>query len=314
MEAAAELCRQINLRQLSGLIVIDFISQSDTTALREAFKQYVREWLPDAKYEMTRSGLTKMTKRKVKPLSYYLRLYEPKKTKKVYPKRIPLSNTHNTRDLGGLPLPSADGTIKTTEYGRLLRGGKLDYCTMQDISILYDYGVRTVIDLRNSETVTLSPHLERKGIEYHNIPIMLGLDFEDTVKYPDSFEQLYIDILENRDLMREVFEIIADKCNKAVLFHCAGGKDRTGVVACLLLMLAGVQETDITADYEVSYTLQKRDYDQYYKKYPSSPPHTIHSKPEWIINLQKYITETYGSAENYICCYKENICCICQTR
>jgi protein-tyrosine phosphatase len=37
-----------------------------------------------------------------------------------------------------------------------------------------------------------------------------------------------------------------------VLFHCIRGHDRTGIIALLLLALAGVAPDDIVADYELS--------------------------------------------------------------
>nr|WP_280949466.1 tyrosine-protein phosphatase [Halalkalibacter urbisdiaboli] len=35
------------------------------------------------------------------------------------------------------------------------------------------------------------------------------------------------------------------------MFHCAAGKDRTGILARLLLCLAGVEKKDILSNYEI---------------------------------------------------------------
>jgi rhodanese-related sulfurtransferase len=52
--------------------------------------------------------------------------------------------------------------------------------------------------------------------------------------------------------LREVLELIAADGNRPLVFHCAAGKDRTGLVAALVLALVGVGEEDIVADYALS--------------------------------------------------------------
>jgi protein-tyrosine phosphatase len=39
---------------------------------------------------------------------------------------------------------------------------------------------------------------------------------------------------------------------QAVLFHCSHGKDRTGIIAALLLKCAGVSDEDVINDYALS--------------------------------------------------------------
>lgn len=48
------------------------------------------------------------------------------------------------------------------------------------------------------------------------------------------------------------FEVLADPTRGAVVFHCAAGKDRTGVVAAMLLAVLGVSDDDIVADYALT--------------------------------------------------------------
>ena len=54
----------------------------------------------------------------------------------------------------------------------------------------------------------------------------------------------------------------------AVVFHCTAGKDRTGVLAAILLLLLGVAEEDIIADYQVSFTYNRRGMNQLLARYP----------------------------------------------
>ena len=47
--------------------------------------------------------------------------------------------------------------------------------------------------------------------------------------------------------------VFADADNYPVYFHCAIGRDRTSMVAMLLLGVCGVSKTDICMDYEMSF-------------------------------------------------------------
>ena len=53
-----------------------------------------------------------------------------------------------------------------------------------------------------------------------------------------------------------------------VVFHCTAGKDRTGVLAAILLLRLGVDEEDIIADYQVSFTYNRRGMNQLLARYP----------------------------------------------
>jgi protein-tyrosine phosphatase len=47
-----------------------------------------------------------------------------------------------------------------------------------------------------------------------------------------------------------------------VVFHCAGGKDRTGLLALVLLTLAAATPDEIIADYLLTYDRMKQRYDE----------------------------------------------------
>ena len=60
-------------------------------------------------------------------------------------------------------------------------------------------------------------------------------------------------LLENKTAIKETFEILAE-AKGCTIFHCTAGKDRTGIIAMLILGLSGVSRKDIIANYEVTYT------------------------------------------------------------
>lgn len=176
--------------------------------------------------------------------------------------RLPLDGATNVRDLGGYP--TANGG--QTAFHRFLRADGLGKLTAFDKKFLYDYGVRTVIDLRDASEAQATPDLIiSPDVLYVNIPL---LDFnvaeiselEKRFKSETlSMESIYQRILENYDGVRACFRLMAEAPQGCILFHCAVGKDRTGILAMLLLSLAGVDKWDIIANYVQTWPNLMRD-------------------------------------------------------
>ncbi|MEU6235213.1 tyrosine-protein phosphatase [Kitasatospora sp. NPDC047058] len=160
----------------------------------------------------------------------------------------------NFRDLGGYP--TADG--RSTRWGRLYRSdalGKLS--SPADLDRFRALGIGTVIDLRYPWEIERRGRVpELDGTAYHNLSIehrpydQAEIDPElDPWRYlADRFAEVAEDgVVE----IREVLELIA-AADRPVVFHCASGKDRTGLVAALVLTLAGVGEDDVAADFALT--------------------------------------------------------------
>ncbi len=176
--------------------------------------------------------------------------------------RLPLDGATNVRELGGYPTISGG----QTKFHRFLRSDDLGRLTEYDKRFLYNYGVRAVIDLRDASEAEAMPDCTiGPDVVYVNIPL---LDFnaaevsELERKFSAesfSMEPIYQRILENFEGIRQCFRFIADAPKGCVLFHCAVGKDRTGVLAMLLLSLAGVDKWDIVANYVQTWANLMRD-------------------------------------------------------
>ena len=218
--------------------------------------------------------------------------------------KLPLENAYNIRELGGYTALNN----KNTEYHRFLRADDTSKLSDSDVNFLIDYGVRTVIDLRSDKEANDEPDrlVDISEINYVRIPY-LGKDLTD-VRTLDKSElskglaAMYIGILESKELTKEIFESIA-KSNGCVMFHCTAGKDRTGVLAMLLLALAGVSKEDCVKDYEKTYKYltEKPGYlmmVEQAKKY--NMDHMLYSKPEDIAACIDYLYSTYGTAKNYL--------------
>ena len=100
-------------------------------------------------------------------------------------------------------------------------------------------------------------------------------------------------ILENKVAIKKIFEIIAE-AKGGVLFHCTAGKDRTGLVAMLILGLAGVTRKDIVANYEVTFTYVPILMDE------TINPALAYSRPEYIITAIEFIEQNYGTYREYL--------------
>lgn len=169
---------------------------------------------------------------------------------------LPLAGARNVRDLGGFPCVDEAGHRGRTASGAFLRSGSLTRLRRRDRERLRAYGLSRVIDVRSNFELRFfpDPYARRPfpGVDYVHIPMMDQLNsngFQGLL--PESMFATYRDLLDHDAAgFRAVFEALdAPGC---VLFHCRVGKDRTGVIAMLLLDLVGVPEEHIVADYAVT--------------------------------------------------------------
>lgn len=156
----------------------------------------------------------------------------------------------NARDLGGLR--TRDG--RTTRPGVLVRSGMLDRLTPRGWSELIGAGVRTIVDLRDADERWVLPP---RPLTCVHVPLD---DTADTAmweqikaRYIDG-TPLYYPLFLKRKAERCVATVRAVAWAEpgGVLVHCAGGRDRTGLISMLLLLLAGVEPEEIIADYALS--------------------------------------------------------------
>jgi rhodanese-related sulfurtransferase len=167
---------------------------------------------------------------------------------------VPLTGAFNFRDLGGYPA----GAGRVTRWGRLFRSDALHLLTADDVERVRSLGVTTVIDLRTtSELEHTGPGpLAGLPVAHHHLSVITEPGGESTAAPAPPGEELsarYLWYLEaGRPALVGAFELLADPASLPVVFHCAAGKDRTGVLAALVLDLLGVDEEVIVADYLIT--------------------------------------------------------------
>jgi protein tyrosine/serine phosphatase len=162
----------------------------------------------------------------------------------------------NVRDLGGVPLEHGQ-----TRYGALVRADNIRRLSDDGWRALAEHGVVRIVDLRWPEELEEDPPRD-VNVDVVHVSLLgeLDADYEDDIAaymaagdpagYWTTSYTSFLD--EYRENFGRALAAIADAPEGVVVVHCAGGKDRTGLIAALLLRLAGAALDDIAADYALS--------------------------------------------------------------
>lgn len=161
---------------------------------------------------------------------------------------IVVSGSFNTRDLGGYRTKQGNLAWRKT-----FRSGNMAHVDQSGIAALKQLGVTRVIDLRSQKERDAEPDPfgSADGIELISISLFDDLN-PHQLPQSNALLDLYIHALETQGpVFVDVLSKIAD-CSGGALFHCTAGKDRTGLIAALLLSLSGVSHADIVEDYALT--------------------------------------------------------------
>lgn len=165
-------------------------------------------------------------------------------------RRLQIAGAYNIRDLGGYATRTGDATA----WRAFVRADSLHNVMHEGQAELRRYGVNTVIDLRTPGGVAKYPNPLRSfpDVTYRHIAVVddSKLPGGSGPAMPASLAELYRMLLEEaQPALGEIFATMAAAQPGTLLFHCTAGKDRTGLVAALLLELAGVERPVVLKDY-----------------------------------------------------------------
>ena len=164
---------------------------------------------------------------------------------------VALDKVHNFRDLGGYPARGG-----TTRWGLVYRADGLHRLTADDVAVLRERGLGLVIDLRTDNELAERGRypVDQHDVAFHHLPVLDRTWAPGEVpEFDNSHDFLmwaYRDMLDvGSTKLAAALGIIATAGDVPLVFHCAAGKDRTGLLAALLLAVLEVPDDYIAADY-----------------------------------------------------------------
>ena len=208
--------------------------------------------------------------------------------------RFLLSNTLNTRDLGGYPTERG----KVTSYKVFLRSDVPIKVSDDDIKLLISSNITTIVDLRSDDEVLRKPCalINDENFEYYHCKIYGdGCLPTSACAVPDS----YFEMVDEQKTVLNIMRVFA-KAKGGVLYNCTAGKDRTGVIAALLLLLCGVGKIDILDDYQISMVYLEPMLEQFCKTNKDVDLNIVTPK---IVYMEKFLDmfhQKYNSVEEYL--------------
>lgn len=225
------------------------------------------------------------------------------------PKRhLVIEGANNIRDLGGYRTQEGGHT----RWRRFLRADTLHRLTTTAQSTLLEYGVGTIIDLRRTTEVekNVDVFTDSTAVQYHHLNMIGDTDLktttlpENTAKAKQIAHSYYSFLDQCHPMINRILTTLAAAENQVVLFHCAAGKDRTGLIAALLLGLAGVPAATIIADYSLSarylldHSLTEPDADPAIRTWQDYQREIC--PPETMQLVLEHLDNTYGGIAEYM--------------
>lgn len=221
-------------------------------------------------------------------------------------RRIELDGCVNFRDLGGYP--TSEG--HSIRWRTLFRSDALHALTPSDVRQLTEIGLSDIVDLRSSYELDAEGRgpLEREAIAFHHTPLFDGDPQAGHRAAPANLTlgDRYLGLmLIGQKKIANVVRILALARGGAV-YHCAAGKDRTGVISAVLLGALGVPDELIIADYALSgeridaiiaRVMSMKGYEDALRHMPED---TLHARPETMERVLAEIGARFGSMEGYL--------------
>jgi len=232
------------------------------------------------------------------------------------PRRVvTLEAVHNFRDLGGYPSTLGAGPRGSmTRWGVLYRADGLYRLTEADVDVLRDRGLRTVVDLRSHAELADYGTFPREqyDVQFTHFPVIDTTwkreAYEDAASDHDFMLRAYQSMLAEGDVrFAAAFEELARPGALPAVFHCAAGKDRTGILAALVLGSLGVSRSYIIGDYALTaagmermFAWTRREFPEKAERLADVPAAFLAALPEAMAGLLDGLDAEYGSIREYV--------------
>lgn len=224
---------------------------------------------------------------------------------------VVLDGASNFRDLGGYP--TQDG--HHVKWGHLYRSADISKLTDADLQILADRHIAAVCDLRGPDEIKTNPDRMPTGATWYNMPAGSENTRASTAALmgakPVNRDSMMIAFYGRTDHLKAKYKPMFDQLlalndDKALLFHCTAGKDRTGVGAALILSALGVDRSIILKDYAATNEYWKGNRDQVVQSMTKQgmDEKTVKSmlaaNPVYLQSAFNAIDKQYGSMDKFL--------------
>lgn len=222
-------------------------------------------------------------------------------------RHVECDGAFNIRDLGGYP--TMNGT--TTRWQTIYRADGLHRVDQARARQLSELGWQTVLDLRTFDEVNLGVY-RCDGVEVVHLPVLQeiwNVDLIDVTIDPVAFlVDRYLEMLVvGGGAFSAAIEILAAPGRRPAVFHCSAGKDRTGVLAAMVLAVAGVPNELIAVDYALTAAAMGRMLEWYRVNHPEvvdrmsqQPPALLACPAEAMLEFLTCVRDRHGSVERYL--------------
>jgi protein-tyrosine phosphatase len=230
-------------------------------------------------------------------------------------RKLPLEGPRNFRDLGGYP--TADG--RRVRWGQLFRADSLAELTDGDVDYLGRIGLARVIDLRGDAEISERPNRLAGRASFSYAQIAIGEGDLSPAEWARKFESGEFGEIDASWLVRGYRRTLDERAHRVgdvlralaaaptpAVFHCTAGKDRTGVVSALLLLLLGVPREVVVGDYSLTalYTDNRIPAaDQWFAERgidPERAAHVLSSRREAMEETLAHLDAEHGGAERFL--------------
>lgn len=231
--------------------------------------------------------------------------------RKIYMQKIP-----NFRDLGGLP--TTDGRM--VSWGKIYRSSRLSEFKGNDLDYFNSLGIKAVVDFRYDSEIKKDPDDLPATVKYYKLPIGGSESPEYTAlkkevlggalkgaKAKERFGKVMQQFADSAAHdFKPVMDLLVAANEVPLVYHCSGGKDRTGFMSSIILTALGVDEETIKNEYMMSnfyrYKANKRvvRLGRFAGVDPETMGYAIVVQREYIDGVFQIIKEKYGNIDNYL--------------
>lgn len=235
------------------------------------------------------------------------------------PPFITVAGICNLRDLGSYPT-KYPGMVTKPRF--IFRSAEISSITEEGMAQLRQFGITRVFDLRSDTEIekyrTPPPVIE--GVEVVHVPVFKTEDYSPEMMAKrfelyssgktEAFMELYSQILDNGEFaFGTILRHVRDRPTEGCLIHCTAGKDRTGVIAAILLKLAGATDDDIAEDYALTrvgreparaMVMARLAKIPFFAEDHEKAFNMLSSRAETMTAFLKLLDEQYGGVEEYL--------------